>query len=330
MKTGSQIQIKRDKISLQNLESLFSLYLPIIGKEAICLYQFLFFSKKKSYVVDFLQYLQLSLSEFETLKDHLEAIHLMDTFDCGTHYLFVPNEPLSTQNFLNQPALCHLLKTRIGEAAFLEIQKNKEFSGQKISKQFAEVFVVADNTKSEKSVPVIDDFQLKSTNGIINEEAASDLTESEQKVINIAKKIAPQDFLATLKNQNQGYVTDDEIRIVQKLLTERQIASELVNMSIYYSLARNKQPKLTKLYMDTLILDWLQNNVKTALGAMNRIKQREINQFNKKKNTTSQSHSKVEQVPEWTKKKFDEQISKEDMAALDARFEKFGKEVNDE
>lgn len=111
--------------------------------------------------------------------------------------------------------------------------------------------------------------------------------------------------------------------IIQKLIANPKINSELINIAVYLSLGREKQPKLVKKYLDTVILDWLQNNVQTALGAMNRIKQHS-NRPSRVKNNHSNNNSKnqVGQIPKWVNQKVELTVSQEEMDALDARFAK--------
>nr|WP_283770046.1 MULTISPECIES: DnaD domain protein [unclassified Enterococcus] len=149
------------------------------------------------------------------------------------------------------------------------------------------------------------------------------MTDAERQVVKIAQSVNPQDFLATIKYQNNGYVTDDETIIIQKLLANPKINSELINMAVYLSLGREKQPKLVKKYLDTVLLDWLQNNVQTSMGAMSRIKQHNTKPARVKANQAN-NHSKntVGQIPKWVDQEIKLEVSKEEMDALDARFAK--------
>lgn len=324
MKSNSLVLIEKGTAELQNLNGLFSLYLPIIGNDALCFYQYLFFSKKEFRVNLILQKLHLSFSAFEQARLQLEAIQLLETYEDGERYIMQPKLPLAFDEFLAQPALCRLLKSSIGEQEFDQLNASRPIHANKISKKFSEVFILGEDQKQIETAEhnsAVNSEKFKPDQGI--EEAAEGLTNSEQQVVKIAQSINPQDFLATIKYQNNGYVTDDETIIIQKMIANPKINPELINMAVYLSLGREKQPKLVKKYLDTVILDWLQNNVQTAFGAMSRIKQHNTRPVRAKASQpASSSKNQVGQIPKWVNQKVELEVSQEEMDALDARFAK--------
>ncbi|MBS7576687.1 MULTISPECIES: DnaD domain protein [unclassified Enterococcus] len=324
MKSNSIIIIEKGKAELQSLNALFSLYLPIIGNDAICLYQYCFFAKKELRVSIILQHLHLSFSAFEQARIQLEGIQLLATYQEGDRFILKPKPSLSFDDFLAQPVLCRLLKSCLGEYEFEAIKGSPAIHAEKISKRFGEVFILGQDQKEiDNKTSYSENIAKNFKNEQVIDQTADDLTDAERQVVKIAQSVNPQDFLATIKYQNNGYVTDDETIIIQKLLANPKINSELINMAVYLSLGREKQPKLVKKYLDTVLLDWLQNNVQTSMGAMSRIKQHNTKPARVKANQAN-NHSKntVGQIPKWVDQEIKLEVSKEEMDALDARFAK--------
>jgi replication initiation and membrane attachment protein DnaB len=297
------------------------MYLPIIGSGALSLYQYLYFAPEELRVSGIVQLLNLNLSTFEKARAYLEGIQLLKTFEGENYFVLAPIAPLTAEDFLQQPALVSLLKSSTDEEYLTSFQKNKR-SEAEITKQFGEVYIEPTKESTPLQKHASADFTFKA--GVEAEQTIDikDLTANEQKMIGIVPMLEPQDFLATFKHQNKSYVADDEFFIVEKLKKERKISNELINMVIYLSLGREKQPKLVQNYVDTVVLDWLQNNVKTALGAMQRIKAKTDQKNARRSGRAVKQTTTVGQIPKWASQKFEEKVSEEDMAAIEARFDK--------
>jgi replication initiation and membrane attachment protein DnaB len=317
VKISSLLKIERTSGSLQNIDVLFTLYLHIIGQKSVSLYQYLYFCKTEVRLATILQALEFNLSDFEQARTHLEAIQLLDTYEVDNHFVLVTKSPLSKTDFLKQPALYQLITAKLGVDYVREFHSAQPL-GQNISKKFNEVYIEPQQQSPKEVADNTQVMQFKQNNVVIE-----GLTDDEQKVIKIAQAIEPQDFLATLRHQFKGYVTDDEIGLIEQLKNERKINPELINLVIYLSLGREKQPKLVRKFVDTVILDWQAKNVQTAAGAMARIKEKEQKATTTKRTYTKAPINKVGQIPSWANERFDKKVSEQEMAELNARMDRF-------
>jgi replication initiation and membrane attachment protein DnaB len=139
--------------------------------------------------------------------------------------------------------------------------------------------------------------------------------------------VEPQDFLATLKHQLHGYVADHEAELIDKLQRLRNIPNSVINMVIWLSLAKERQPQLRERFVDACVNAWLQAGVTNAAEAMARIELREAERQRRALSGYSAPvQSTVGQVPAWANDKFTEAVPEAEMAALEERFKKLSQE----
>lgn len=101
--------------------SLTKLYLPIIGKEALALYQYLIAfwddGQKRHSFSEILNHLDMGWQVFEKALDQLIALRLLDLYQIETSYHFVLYPNMTVQTFFTNHVYRNLLEQKIGEAA---------------------------------------------------------------------------------------------------------------------------------------------------------------------------------------------------------------------
>lgn len=139
-------------LSGDDLSVLALLYQPLISANAFTLYitlstllncESLEFDGK---IKNIINVINLSLKEFETAKDKLEAIGLLNTYKGEEGYLFELVQPLSANEFIMDGSLGVYLFSEIGEEEFKSLSKRFKISNvskkkyENITKNFSDVF----------------------------------------------------------------------------------------------------------------------------------------------------------------------------------------------
>ena len=147
--------------------------------------------------------------------------------------------------------------------------------------------------------------------------APMQLPQAIQRLITLAKEMTPFDFMTSIKQQRNGYVSNGEQRIILDLVQVGTIPSEVINILIHYVLVVKNNPTITKNLMDTIANDWSQKGIQSAEQAIEAVRQRdkEFKAIRKEKieNRQVQSYSgkkyygnapkgRVASVPDWAMK----------------------------
>ena len=147
--------------------------------------------------------------------------------------------------------------------------------------------------------------------------APTQLPQAIQRLITLAKEMTPFDFMTSIKQQRNGYVSNGEQRIILDLVQVGTIPSEVINILIHYVLVVKNNPTINKNLMDTIANDWSQKGIQTAEQAIEAVRQRDkefkANRKEKIKNRQVQSYSgkkyygnapkgRVASVPDWAMK----------------------------
>ena len=147
--------------------------------------------------------------------------------------------------------------------------------------------------------------------------ASTQLPQAIQRLITLAKEMTPFDFMTSIKQQRNGYVSNGEQRIILDLVQVGTIPSEVINILIHYVLVVKNNPTINKNLMDTIANDWSQKGIQTAEQAIEAVRQRDkefkANRKEKIKNRQVQSYSgkkyygnapkgRVASVPDWAMK----------------------------
>lgn len=147
--------------------------------------------------------------------------------------------------------------------------------------------------------------------------ASTQLPQAIQRLITLAKEMTPFDFMTSIKQQRNGYVSNGEQRIILDLVQVGTIPSEVINILIHYVLVVKNNPMINKNLMDTIANDWSQKGIQTAEHAIEAVRQRnkEFKASRKEKieNRQAQTYSgkkyygnapkgRVASVPDWAMK----------------------------
>ncbi|MBA2796419.1 DnaD domain protein [Streptococcus porcinus] len=135
--------LKRNKVSY-NANSLIQLYYPIIGSDALVVYQYLthFFDdgKREHKYSEILNHLQFGMSRLEEALVVLTALDLVVLYQEVNHYLIKLQPALELEDFLINPIYKRLLEQKIGELALSELEVTIPNQARDISKKFSDVF----------------------------------------------------------------------------------------------------------------------------------------------------------------------------------------------
>lgn len=159
--------------------------------------------------------------------------------------------------------------------------------------------------------------EYQNTKKLINEMSTSpkmhkQYSQTIQQLITVAEQLPPSDFVTSIKKQRKGYVTASEQRLLLELVQRSGLSSGVINILIHYLLVVKNHPTLTKNLTETIANDWAQKNVKTALEAIELVRERgkhqtiprKNSQYSRKNNQWSSSTKNVhvEVLPDWAKK----------------------------
>ena len=143
------------------------------------------------------------------------------------------------------------------------------------------------------------------------------LPQAIQRLITLAKEMTPFDFMTSIKQQRNGYVSNGEQRIILDLVQVGTIPSEVINILIHYVLVVKNNPTINKNLMDTIANDWSQKGIQTAEQAIDAVRQRDkefkASRKEKIENRQTQTYSgkkyygnapkgRVASVPDWAMK----------------------------
>lgn len=147
--------------------------------------------------------------------------------------------------------------------------------------------------------------------------APTQLPQAIQRLITLAKEMTPFDFMTSIKQQRNGYVSNGEQRIILDLVQVGTIPSEVINILIHYVLVVKNNPTINKNLMDTIANDWSQKGIQTAEQAIDAVRQRDkefkASRKEKIENRQAQTYSgkkyygnapkgRVASVPDWAMK----------------------------
>ena len=123
-----------EHLSSEQIQSLNLLYGPLVGKNAICLYDFLTSIPKEVEVEDLYLLLNLNISQFDMARNHLEQYHLLETYIHKEQMLILLYAPLMPEQFLVHDTYSRLYLAKVGMKTFdkvkLMLQKDKSIPNE--------------------------------------------------------------------------------------------------------------------------------------------------------------------------------------------------------
>ncbi len=233
---------KRGLLNIESIDYLYTLYLPIIGHNAVYLYVFLMHDINnecdEGKVTDLVKRSDLTLQEFLLAKKSLEGIGLLGTFinTDETAYLFSLNDCETPKNFFTNMILKALFVQTCGEEKEREIFKkytiNEDFSNY-----------------TEISAAVKDCFSLDYDSFTDDDGSAKKLVARNKN--NIKTNFSDTKLLQYLKRNSQiriGLLSDDEMETACSIGSiyglDEKIVSDL--MSECFNALNPKGSKLDK------------------------------------------------------------------------------------
>lgn len=134
-----------------------------------------------------------------------------------------------------------------------------------------------------------------------------------QQLILLAKNMPPHDFVTSIKEQGNSFVTDNESEIIYNLVKVSGLKNEVLNILFHYVLVQLGKSTLSKDYVDTIASDWATRRIDSAEAAIelvrNRNIEREVHQKQQFHNAGKKPYRKAkgyqEKLPEWAKEQKD-------------------------
>lgn len=119
---------------------------------------------------------------------------------------------------------------------------------------------------------------------------------------------APAEFLSDLKKKKGGFSTARERFVINNLQSQVGLAPSLINALVYTCL--NYQSVVTQDLAGRIANDWLQKKITTPEAALKYVRERALNNRQKKRSYTPQRTT--EKVTDWSKKEFNDKIDLSD------------------
>lgn len=115
---------------------------------------------------------------------------------------------------------------------------------------------------------------------------AHGITQKQLDLTKITRIYPPVDFAKSIQQQKHAYLTRFEERIINELIEDNKLPSEILNMAIHYVLVEDNQRKINPNYLKTIVNDWAQNHIETPEEAILYVKRRNqklANSYKKRK-----------------------------------------------
>ena len=111
-----------EHLSSEQRQSLNLLYGPLIGKNSICLYEFLGSIQNLVELEDVYLLLNMNASQFDIARNHLEQYHLIETYVCEADMLILLYAPLLPDSFLCHETYSRLYLASVGAKCFDKVK----------------------------------------------------------------------------------------------------------------------------------------------------------------------------------------------------------------
>ena len=111
-----------EHLSSEQRQSLNLLYGPLIGKNSICLYEFLGSIQNSFELEDVYLLLNINASQFDIARNHLEQYHLIETYVHEADMLILLYAPLLPDSFLCHETYSRLYLASVGAKCFDKVK----------------------------------------------------------------------------------------------------------------------------------------------------------------------------------------------------------------
>ncbi|MBV7390324.1 DnaD domain protein [Enterococcus sp. ALS3] len=153
-------------------------------------------------------------------------------------------------------------------------------------------------------------------------------TKGEARLLEESKKFPPVQYFKAIKKQKGVSTQNNELKLIEKMLTQQKLTSGVVNILINYALVVQKQSYLNENYITKIAQDWSAQGIDTPEKAISRLKNNN-QKFVKKKTSNNFSQRKnfqtrTEALPEHIKQPpVESSLSEEKTAELNRKLAQF-------
>ena len=160
------------------------------------------------------------------------------------------------------------------------------------------------------------------------------------RLVQTAKSVAPLQFLKNLRQKNNGFVADNEVKAMADIAEMNIVEPEVLNIVLYELTVIENRTTLNKTILQTLVNDWAQSDVTDAVSALQYLQRRSKKQQSRQTSQSSKKwsrqnkQSKQETRPDWENQhgtpisKADADSAREALAAMRARRKQKNSEEN--
>lgn len=181
-----------------------------------------------------------------------------------------------------------------GELSYKELEKLAQAKGQSPREQ-----------KNESTIEAPEQA-LRRKNAFL----AQGYTEADWQAVEAAEAYPPMKYLQALKKAKRSFVTKNEEWLLKDLVEKSPLPNPVINQLLNYVLVDQNKSDLNARFVNTIATDWSEKQLKTAIDAINYVRQRKIEQKEqqtqkqtKQKQTNSRYNrpQKQETLEDWTK-----------------------------
>ncbi|MGX6978774.1 replication initiation and membrane attachment family protein [Vagococcus elongatus] len=157
-------------------------------------------------------------------------------------------------------------------------------------------------------------------------------SQGEISVILSSEESAPLSFIQDIKEQKNGFVSNEERWAVENLVRQSGLPGGVINILIHYILVVKNEPTFIAKLANTIANDWAQSSVHSPEAAIEKVKNlvNKTNEASQKrrgqatKKNYYQKKTRTETLPEWADKDVKETpLSEEEIKAFKARLNIF-------
>lgn len=135
---------------------------------------------------------------------------------------------------------------------------------------------------------------------------AQGFSAAEQQVVLLCEQLTPSDMLHAVKTKKEGFVTTQELQLLERFLARKVLPPAVLNLLIYYILVQENNVVFGEKFAVFLANDWAQKGVRSPEDARNRIlehaAEREQRVSKRQQAPIRQSGAThVVQLPQWMK-----------------------------
>lgn len=103
-------------------------------------------------------------------------------------------------------------------------------------------------------------------------------TNSAAALMQQVRTASPIAFLQALRQHNNGFITDAEVKLLNDIAQLNTLPNEVINVLLYELTVTQKKTSINRNYMQAIVNDWAQAQIKTAPAAFEYLKARTTKQ----------------------------------------------------